>query len=221
MQQADESEPPVDTGLRGYRVRDPEQRAARHREILDAAARVFGARGYYGATMDDVAAEMGLTKGVVYYYFRSKDEILFEIVASAVTHACERLLAVLKTPAPPAEQLHRALLNLLTFNLDESDEAYYAMLVIPYVRALPPEKRAEIRRLQRQFQDPVVQLIRDGIEDGSFIEQDPAAAAFTLLTAANNLSSWVHPESTWPRDTIARQVADLLVRGLLRNPEPR
>src|SRR5690606_12848613 len=84
-------------GLRGYRVSDPDKSAARRRDILRAAARVFTANGYFATTMDQIAQELGLTKGVVYYYFRSKEEILFEIVSTAITRAQENLDRVLAT----------------------------------------------------------------------------------------------------------------------------
>ena len=58
-------------GLRGSVVRNPEQRAEQRRQILAAAGRVFARKGYEAAKMDDIAAEMGGSKGILYYQFKS------------------------------------------------------------------------------------------------------------------------------------------------------
>ncbi|MEK7241093.1 MAG: TetR/AcrR family transcriptional regulator [Gemmatimonadota bacterium] len=54
----------------------------RPREILDAALRVFSRQGYAAARLDDVAAAAGVTKGTIYYYFASKEDLLIRLVAS-------------------------------------------------------------------------------------------------------------------------------------------
>src|SRR3954469_22815868 len=52
----------------------------REKEVLDAAARVFARRGYANATVEQVAAELGILKGSIYYYVKTKDDLLFGVV---------------------------------------------------------------------------------------------------------------------------------------------
>src|SRR5262245_3214534 len=57
---------------------------AKRRVALETAARLFNERGFYKTSLDDVAAELNVTKAALYYYFRSKDEILYECHAAAI-----------------------------------------------------------------------------------------------------------------------------------------
>ena len=59
-------------------------RAAREREILEAAERIFGERGYQGTSMDDVAAKVGVSKPLIYQYYGSKDGLFREILRRRV-----------------------------------------------------------------------------------------------------------------------------------------
>src|SRR5690242_255402 len=112
-------------GLRGYRTLDPDRSAGRRREILHAAARVFARDGYHAATTDDIARAMGVTKGVIYYYFRAKEDIFEEVVSTAIEGAYARLEAVLCEPGTAPEVLRRALTTHIEYNLNDAEEGYY------------------------------------------------------------------------------------------------
>lgn len=62
------------------------RKAATRRRLLEAAARVYSARGFAGATLDDVAEEAGLTKGAVYGHFGSKDNLLIALMEEYLAH---------------------------------------------------------------------------------------------------------------------------------------
>ena len=74
-------------GWRGHRMQSVARTEGRRRDILLAAARVFARDGYVDATLDDVATQMGVTKGVIYYYFPRKEAIFTEIRATAIREA--------------------------------------------------------------------------------------------------------------------------------------
>ena len=77
-------------GLRGYRVQDPAKTLARRREIMLAMAEVIIDKGYASATLEDVAARMGTSRAVIYYQFRSKEDLYAEICVEAVSNAMAR-----------------------------------------------------------------------------------------------------------------------------------
>src|SRR5215216_1595141 len=108
-------------GLRGHRVQNAERAEGRRREILLAAARVFARDGYANATLDGVAAQMGVTKGVIYYYFRSKEEIYTEIRATAIREAIERLEAIVARGEPPEVTIKAAIDDLVSHIFDDLD----------------------------------------------------------------------------------------------------
>ena len=90
-----------EVGLRGYRVQDPARTLARRREIMLAMAEVIIDKGYASATLEDVAAHMGTSRAVIYYQFRSKEDLYAEIVVEAVSHATARLESIVAKGDPP------------------------------------------------------------------------------------------------------------------------
>ncbi|HEU4839939.1 MAG TPA: helix-turn-helix domain-containing protein, partial [Ilumatobacteraceae bacterium] len=76
-------------------------------EILAAASRLFGARGVTGTTMSQIAAAAGLQQSSLYYYFRSKEEILATLVAKANVVPLQLVRSVRGEPVAPAVRLYR------------------------------------------------------------------------------------------------------------------
>src|SRR6266508_2810377 len=114
-------------GLRGHRIQNHARTKARRRAILAAAAQVFSRAGYAYATLDDVATQMGVSRGVIYYYFRNKEELLTELVATASGEAGDRLEAIIARGDPPDVTLEAALRDLAAHMFGGIDR--YASLI--------------------------------------------------------------------------------------------
>lgn len=215
-QQADDAV--VATGLRGHRTLDPKRSATRRREILRAAARVFAERGYYACTVEDIARAIGVSKGVIYYYFRSKDEICTEVVSAAIEGAIQRLEAVVAMGGTSAEMLRRAVAVHVEYNINDQEEGYYAMLVVHDVKALSPQSIRKVRELQRAYGRAFASIVRRGIEDGSLLDRDIGVTTLTILTSANYVTDWFRPGGSLRVDEVANHVADQLLDGVLKQP---
>jgi AcrR family transcriptional regulator len=206
-------EPPV--GLRGYRVTDAARAAERRAAVIRAAARVFSEKGYRDATMDDVAQEMGVSKGVVYYQFRSKEEVFTQIMVTAISEAMRHLNETISGGGSPVDRLRAGVRGLITFNLDEGTPGYYSKLVIGNLSGISPPNRAAIRKLERAYQRVVVDLIRESQAAGLFDVRSPSVTAKNILTAANGVSNWFVSGRSESASAVADQVSDQLIRGIL------
>lgn len=202
------------SGLRGHRVQNAEKAEGRRRDILVAAAHVFARDGYASASLDDVAARIGVTKGVIYYYFRSKEEILIEIRATAIREATERLEAIIGTGRPPEESLRLAVHDLVSHIFDDLDR--YAN-VLRAGDGLSVESIDLVRKLQRRFEGAFRTIIESGIRDGVFVAHDPMIMTFTVLRACLGVSGWYSPDGRLTPAVIAGQVTDLAVASVLRS----
>lgn len=200
------------SGLRGHRIQNVEKAEGRRREILVAAANVFARDGYASASLDDVAAQIGVTKGVIYYYFRSKEEIFTEIRATAIRDAIERLEAIVAEGGPPEHLLRAAVRDLVDHIFDDLDR--YANVLS--AQRLSPESHATIRDLQRRYEHLVQQIVRDGIGAGVFADRDPRVMTFTLLRACLGIAGWYSPAGPLPSELVAEQVTEQVVSGVLR-----
>ena len=199
-------------GLRGHRVQDPERAEAQRRRILLAAARVFAEKGYFAATVDDIAEKLETTKGTIYYYFSSKEEIFAEIRLTAISDAIQRLGAIIARGEPPEPTLRAAITDLIGHIFGTVDR-YAIVLADPHV--LGAGNRTRIRNLQRRYERRIQEILEDGIRQQAFIDKDPKLMAFTILRASLSVANWYRPGGSWQPDDIVVQVTDQLVTGVL------
>ena len=202
------------SGLRGHRVQNPEKAANRRREILLAAARVFARDGYDTATLDDVATSLGITQGVIYYYFPSKEAILTEIRTTAIGEAVRRLEEIVAEGGTPQQQLERAIGDLVGHIFDDLER--YAN-ILHTGRGVSQESRERVRTLQRRFEQLVQGIVERGISEGEFVVRDAKITTYTLLRAALGIADWYTPNGSLQPDVITRDVTAQLVAGVLRS----
>jgi AcrR family transcriptional regulator len=198
-------------GIRGHRVQNLQRAEARRREILLAAARVFARLGYDGATLDDVADQFGATKAVIYYYFRSKEEMYTEIRATAIRDAIERLEAILARGEPPEQTLRAVVTDLVTHTFEDLDR--YANVL--RARRLSETSHQRVRGLQRRYEELVCGIVEAGMRDGVLVARDPKLTTFVILRACLSVADWYSPRGPLSRATITDQVTDQVMASVL------
>ncbi len=165
--------------------------------------------------MNDIAQELGVSKGVLYYQFRSKEEVFLEILSTAIGDALHRLRIIKAESTAPHTCLRDVIRDLVRYNLDDSTPNYAAMLVIDDIEALSPEGRNVIRELQRDYRDEFADILRDGVRLGIFDIPDITISAMNILTAANRVSRWFRKGHSSTAGDVADQLGDQLVRGIM------
>jgi AcrR family transcriptional regulator len=180
--------------------------------ILRAAARVFRRRGFADTGMRDIAAEADLSPGNLYYYFRSKHELLY----FCQSHSLDRMLASCRAAragrAGAAERLARVIRAHLGCLLDELDGA----AAHTEVEALPPRLRARIVAKRDRYERAVRGMVAGGVRSGAFVPCDPTLVTRALLGAVNWTARWYRPEGPQAPAAVADAYATYLVRGLVR-----
>lgn len=202
-------------GLRGHRTLNAERSESRRNEVLHAAARVFGKKGYVAARVDDVAAEMGVTKGVIYYYFRSKEEIFVEVMANGIAGAIKRLEAVLARGLPTVETLRLAIQTHAEYNINDQAEGYFAMLVASQFKLISAEGQTEVRRWQRAYGSLFQTILQRGMDEGVLVRRDIHVTQNIIINAANHAADWYRPSTGVSIDEASAHIADQLLGGVL------
>jgi AcrR family transcriptional regulator len=181
-------------------------------EILRRAADAFRRKGFRGAGMREIAQGLGLAPGALYYYFESKEDLL---------HACQRLslerllrsaTEIAATAAAPGEKLRRLVLAHLSHVLGELGGSFAHV----EFQALPEEKLREVVRWRDAYERLVRGVIDEGIRTGAFRATDGKLAALALLGALNWAAVWWRPDGALSVEDVARQTADLFLKGLER-----
>jgi TetR/AcrR family transcriptional regulator, transcriptional repressor of aconitase len=167
-----------------------EQLTQRRREILDAARTVFDASGYDATTMDAVALKAGISKGSIYNYFPSKQDLFKQVFLE--DQIIQDYQAVLASPAPARQMLDK-LLDLWFAQLNQHMQAN--RLVLEYWATAAREGRegemhATFQRLYQQWRDITTNLINRGMASGEFAGNlDPAMMAALVLGLVDGVNS--------------------------------
>ncbi|KMM77009.1 MAG: TetR/AcrR family transcriptional regulator [Xanthomonas sp.] len=175
-----------------------EERLAGNRQrILLAARRLIAADGFRGAPVTAVAAEAGVSTGLIYRHFPSKAELFVEVLTAAVEHELTILRAIAAAPAPAAQRLRDAIASFVRRALAGPGLAY-AFIAEP----VEPEVDAERIRCRRLLGDVFKGILADGVAAGEFPAQDLEAAAACLVGAYTEaLVGPTAPSRDGPRDS--------------------
>ncbi len=156
-----------------------EERMAGARErILVAARELVAAGGYRNAPVTAVAAQAGVSTGLIYRHFPSKAELFVEVLSAAVAHEVDILEGIAAGPEPAPQRLRLAITAFVRRALAGPGLAH-AFIVEP----VDPEVEAERMRGRRRFGDVFRRLVQDGIASGAFPAQDADVTAACIVGA--------------------------------------
>ena len=179
-------------------------------EILKSAAAAFRRRGYHGASVDEIASALEMTKGNLYYYFKNKEEILF----ACHEYSLDKLLALMDDvqadQTTPEAKLRKLMLAFVHLILDDLHGT--ALTLDPEALSPPLLKRIIAKR--DQFDHGIRTIIQQGIDQGAFRPGDPKMIEFAMMGAVNWIAKWFDPAGPMTSDHIGDAFADYLVGGL-------
>jgi TetR/AcrR family transcriptional regulator, cholesterol catabolism regulator len=181
----------------------------RRQQLLDVAARLFRERGYHVTSMRDIAREVGMLSGSIYYHFPSKEEMLLAVYEEGLRHIAERVDTAVTGRRTPWERLEAGCTAHLEALLELSD---YTQVMI---RVLPPEGGKVAERLL-ELRDQYEARFRDLID--ALALADPVDRRYLRLLLMGGLNwshVWYHPGGDTP-EIIAHRMIDLLRRRLDR-----
>ena len=166
------------------------KRGERVRAILTTAAELFGERGYGGVSLEDVADRLDVTKGSLYYYFASKDELVTAAIETLGTDWTDRLEA-LPVAGTPTERLRALLREHIRIAVREYPAALRLFLVPD---DWPEEQRARIKALRRRHDAVFRAVVEEGLRAGEFtvVAVDPTLQ--TLHAAMSQAPVWVRDD---------------------------
>jgi AcrR family transcriptional regulator len=181
-------------------------------EILKSAAAAFRRRGYHGASVDEIASALAMTKGNLYYYFKNKEEILFACHEYSLDKLLTLMGAVQAENITPEAKLRKLVLAFVHTILDDLHGT--ALTLDPEALSPPLLKRVISQR--DQFDHGIRTIIQQGIDQGQFRPGDPKMIEFAMMGAVNWISKWFDPAGEATSDQIGDAFAGYLVGGLLR-----
>jgi AcrR family transcriptional regulator len=183
--------------------------STRRRELTREAARLFAEKGYHGAALSEIADALGVKAPSLYAHVASKQELLYAIMREGA-EAFHRALDQVPEDVPVVERIRLALRAHLRVVAEQLD---LATVFVREWRHLEGERRDEILRERRRYEQRFRDLFREGRELGELrTDLDDGTAALLTLSAANWAYTWLTPGRD--TDELADRFYALLVDGM-------
>jgi len=153
----------------------------RKQQIIEAAASVFARKGFYQASMDDIVQESGLSKGGLYWYFKSKDDIIAAVLDQFFTAEFAEITEILTSPITTTEKIRQLTKQMMADTVEELSAYLNIWLEFYAIAAREGAFRDRMMIYMSQFIDLFTALIQQGIDNDEF---RPVAARDVAITTA-------------------------------------
>lgn len=188
----------------------------RHRAVLETAARLICERGYEAASVQDIAAACGLTKAGLYYYIRSKEELLLEIMSYGMDIFEERVLLQVLAISDPVERL-KACMEKNIFLVTEARSKEVTIILHEH-DTLTGAARQQINARKRRYVHFLESSFEEAVREGRIRPVNPRVAAFSFLGQVLWIYKWFRPDGKIPAEELAREMLELFFGGLEIRP---
>jgi AcrR family transcriptional regulator len=184
---------------------------AQRQRILRAAVRLFSQRGYHATSLKQLARQAGMTAPNLYHYYRSKEEILFEVYNSQLTPLLEELEHLRRSEHDPAERIRAFAFGMVYQDLEEPMAGFVPSNRLLGLRGV---RAKTIREKMREIRDHWVTTIQEGVDAGLFDVREPKLVALNALTMCSYVATWFDPKGAFSKADVAKEAAESVLRML-------
>jgi TetR/AcrR family transcriptional regulator, cholesterol catabolism regulator len=185
----------------------------RRQEILDAATTVFAAKGIVATTVRDISDRCGIHSGSLYHHFKSKEEMIAEILVPVVSSLLAAFDHIATQTDDPVEILSRGIAAAVTQTDANADVARILQQNEQQIRDYPGLD--EVVRQRRSMRQRIEQAITDGISSGKFrVDVDPRVASMMLFDSVLGAYRHLEPMGSYNAEELTRQLIALNLQGL-------
>jgi AcrR family transcriptional regulator len=176
------------------------------------ATRLFARHGFEGTSVQDIVDAAGVTKGAMYHYYGSKDDLLYEVYHQLLSMQTAHLEAIAAGPGTAEERLRAAASDVVITSCENLDDM---IVFFRSLHMLPDDKQTQVRSERRLYQEKFKALVDEGVAAGTFrsdISSDVVVHYF--LSVVNQLGSWYKPDGTLSPTQVGDLFTELLIGGL-------
>lgn len=190
----------------------------RRKQILSAAVKIFAVRGFANTKISDIASAADLSYGLVYHYFKTKDDIFTELIAQAHGHFTGALELASEYEATPLEKILR-FTEIVAPQAPNEETAYYTNIILQaHISAIMPETiRLIIDKTISLHNEVISSIIMEGQKLGQIVPGDPKKLAFTHYSMLCGMIVMQIIATGFTRYSISVMDPDTVIRTL-KNP---
>jgi AcrR family transcriptional regulator len=186
---------------------------SKEQEIITVAARLFKEKGYRATTLEDIAAAVGMLKGSLYYYIRSKEELLYLVVRDPIRQAYNKLEEIVTSEAPVKVKIAQAIANHMT--VFHQHYPHIAVYLHDYHHLMQQLEKTTIET-PRHYHQLWATLLEQGVATGEVrSDLNVKVTGYAILGMCNWIYRWYNPQGTLSAEEIAGIFTTLVLEGLM------
>lgn len=194
-----------------------EQYQLKKQAVIAEASRAFGRHGYKNVSLDEIAKTLNVTKPALYYYFKNKQELVYECHELAMQLGDRVLQDAIASESTGYGRISAFMKNYISLLTDEMGAP--AILHDVSVMSAADQKKITLRR--RKFDLELRKVLEGGVQDGSIAPCNVKLAVFWFMGAINSLSQWLHIDGNLRGDEVADIFIGFLAHGIRPAEAPR
>lgn len=190
------------------------------KRIMRSAAKLFAKNSYAATSLDDIAEDLGATKGTIYHYFESKRELLFEARMFVLEPFMETMQAIVDGPQLTVDEKMRQAIrsHIATFLADQAVMHFLLHAHFKADHALSPADRRTVDRRRNEYIKLFERIVGEGVATGVFRTLNVGVAAKTTIGAATWVAHWFKPSGSLSITELSEVIVDFIMASLLARP---
>lgn len=180
-----------------------EQYQLKKQAVIAEASRAFGRHGYKNVSLDQIAATLNVTKPALYYYFKNKQELIYECHELSMALGDRVLQDAIVRETTGYQRIATFIKNYISLLTDEMG----APAILHDFMAMTVADQKKITARRRKFDLELRQVFEGGIRDGSIAPCDARLAVYWFMGAVSSIPNWFHAEGSLR----GAQVADIFI----------
>ena len=152
----------------------------RKEQIMNAALSVVVAKGYDQSRMDDIVEKSQLSKGAIYWYYKSKEEVYLSLVDYWFVQYSSGVMDTLEQQESASDQL-KALFDFFIEQFDKNPTTYKLLVEFWRLAGLNPDFNAKLQQIYSDFLEYIIEIIKVGVANGEFKNVEPRITALSIL----------------------------------------
>jgi AcrR family transcriptional regulator len=188
-------------------------------DVMQAALELFADQGYANTSVQQVVDAAGVTKGALYHYFQSKDDLLFAIYERILSLQTDHLTAIIAKGAPVDETLRAVCIDVVETSVDFLQEG---TVFFRSQHMLSAPRQQEVTRRRRAYHDTFSGLIAEGQRQGLYRTDVPRSVVVAhFFSDLHYLSTWYSPSGAEDKTTLAHQLTDMFLVAIAASSQPQ
>ena len=183
-------------------------------DVTRAAVRLFAAQGYANTSVQQIVEAAGVTKGAMYHYFESKDDLLFAIYERMLSLQKSHLDEIIARGGAIDDVLRAVCIDVVETSIEFLPEG---TVFFRSQHMLTAPRQQEVVRRRREYHDAFADLVRRGQDEGRYRTDIPLAVLIAnFFSDIHYLSHWYDPAGPESAAVVAAQLTDLFITGIRR-----